>query len=443
MKHWLYFGLSTMLCPTLVVAEEPRTLPPVSLEANQAAGELSKEFIQSIPSPEKASQIRDFLLNEEENYEEIIATMPKYDLELPKVQVGVAEVVQKSRFDEDFQGSNMVKMDQVPTPLLKQPAELPEVADVPALSKSTSLSKPPVEREEDPVQTITADEDKLFEIPDTPSENTVASSPQPTPLVPEAMDPAQTTSEMVIRPTSTPKPEHELATISPQSKPEEVSAASPEMKEAPSSQEEQDTSKPKPKIIKIRTAKRTDFVPANALPEKLSPTNPSGTVRPWTKDKEAVVASLRPDSFLVPPDLVKSKEKRVQIIQPKKDSATKVAGKPKVTGNLKAIQQPSVGMAQLTSRVTNRAPVDELTQARSDMGILTYFSAIKYMKGQRVIHRWELNGRKLFDKPFTIGGNHWRVWSSVKLKKGITGMATVKTITPEGKVIQQDQVRIY
>lgn len=76
---------------------------------------------------------------------------------------------------------------------------------------------------------------------------------------------------------------------------------------------------------------------------------------------------------------------------------------------------PRVSRAQLTSGVREREPVDQLDSpitlnGRQDRRIL-YFTELRDLAGQTVVHRWMHEGKVVAIVPFAIAGERWRVYS--------------------------------
>jgi hypothetical protein len=92
----------------------------------------------------------------------------------------------------------------------------------------------------------------------------------------------------------------------------------------------------------------------------------------------------------------------------------------------------------LTSNVRSREPVDQLGSViEAEQGIrkLFYFTEIRNLRGERIIHRWEYEGKVIFEKSFPIGSNRWRVYSSKRLTPSMTGRWQVSILDSEGDLL--------
>jgi hypothetical protein len=98
-----------------------------------------------------------------------------------------------------------------------------------------------------------------------------------------------------------------------------------------------------------------------------------------------------------------------------------------------------VGRAQLTTNVVDREPVDVLGQsvrtASSGEDYVYFFTEIRNLAGQTIVHRWEHGGRVVASVSFRIGGNRWRVFSRRSIVAEQAGPWSVTAIGPGGNVL--------
>jgi len=92
-------------------------------------------------------------------------------------------------------------------------------------------------------------------------------------------------------------------------------------------------------------------------------------------------------------------------------------------------------LAQFTTAVENREPVDQVTFVANDARKIIFFSDLRGMNGQTIFHRWVFKGETVAEVPFTVGGPRWRVWSSKELLEEWIGDWTVEIVSEEGEVI--------
>lgn len=97
--------------------------------------------------------------------------------------------------------------------------------------------------------------------------------------------------------------------------------------------------------------------------------------------------------------------------------------------------QGSVARAVITSGVTDREPIDELTEVGSDVPVVYFFTDLRDMKGERITHRWEHDGQVVSEVGFDVKGPRWRVWSNKTLPAGSTGAWKVSVVNSAGDVL--------
>jgi hypothetical protein len=97
----------------------------------------------------------------------------------------------------------------------------------------------------------------------------------------------------------------------------------------------------------------------------------------------------------------------------------------------------SIARAQFTSNVLDREPVDDITELTNDTDKIYFFSDIRDMTGQVVIHRWEYNGNVMADVSIDVGGPRWRAYSSKNLLPSQTGEWKVSVVDGAGNVITE------
>ena len=101
---------------------------------------------------------------------------------------------------------------------------------------------------------------------------------------------------------------------------------------------------------------------------------------------------------------------------------------------LEAEARPSV-LAQFTSAVENREPVDQITFVANDVRKIIFFTDLRGLGNQTVTHRWIYNGETTAEVPFQVRGPRWRVWSSKKMLEELIGDWTVEIVSEAGEVI--------
>lgn len=96
-----------------------------------------------------------------------------------------------------------------------------------------------------------------------------------------------------------------------------------------------------------------------------------------------------------------------------------------------------VARAVFTSAVVEREPVDSILTLGNDESHVYYFTELRGLAGQRIIHRWEYEGEVMAEVVFDVGGWRWRVWSRKNLRPEWRGRWEVSVIDQDGRVLQQ------
>jgi len=92
-------------------------------------------------------------------------------------------------------------------------------------------------------------------------------------------------------------------------------------------------------------------------------------------------------------------------------------------------------VAQFTSAVEDREPIDQITFVSTDVRKIIFFSDLRDLAGHQVTHRWIFDGETVAEVVFDVEGPRWRVWSSKGLIEDWVGDWTVEIVTDEGEVL--------
>jgi len=95
----------------------------------------------------------------------------------------------------------------------------------------------------------------------------------------------------------------------------------------------------------------------------------------------------------------------------------------------------SVARAQFTENVVDREPINHVRTMSNDQDQVYFYTDLRDMAGQRVVHRWEYNGTVFAEVPFNVGGPRWRVWSSKAFVPEWVGTWTVSVVDNSGEVL--------
>ncbi len=84
-----------------------------------------------------------------------------------------------------------------------------------------------------------------------------------------------------------------------------------------------------------------------------------------------------------------------------------------------------VARALVTTAVENREPVNRVLILENNFPEIFFFSDLRHMQGQKIVHRWEYEGEVVMRKSFDIKGPRWRIFSRKELDPDKVGRWTV------------------
>ncbi|OGI43047.1 MAG: hypothetical protein A2637_03860 [Candidatus Muproteobacteria bacterium RIFCSPHIGHO2_01_FULL_65_16] len=96
----------------------------------------------------------------------------------------------------------------------------------------------------------------------------------------------------------------------------------------------------------------------------------------------------------------------------------------------------TVARAVVASGISDREPTDNLTTVSNDVTKVYFFTELKDMAGQSVTHRWEFDGKTMYEMKFDVAGARWRVFSSKTLDPSWTGAWKVSVVDANGGIMK-------
>ncbi len=118
----------------------------------------------------------------------------------------------------------------------------------------------------------------------------------------------------------------------------------------------------------------------------------------------------------------------------KPDQAGDAVNKPPEKARM-AFNPGSVARAVVTTGVKDREPVDHVDVVNNTIDRVVFFTELRDMAGQHVVHRWLHDGKVMAKVGFDVGGPRWRVWSSKHLEPDWVGTWTVQVVNVAGDVV--------
>lgn len=95
-----------------------------------------------------------------------------------------------------------------------------------------------------------------------------------------------------------------------------------------------------------------------------------------------------------------------------------------------------VERATFTSAVVDREPTDSIDTLTTDHVEISFWSDLRALAGEKVIHRWEYAGEVAAEVPFEVGATRWRVHSTKRLDPIETGTWRVSVVDATGRVLE-------
>ena len=96
---------------------------------------------------------------------------------------------------------------------------------------------------------------------------------------------------------------------------------------------------------------------------------------------------------------------------------------------------PEVTLAQFTTGVENREPMDAVSFVGNDVAEIYFYSDLRDLSGATVVHRWEYGGEVMAEVPFEVTTDRWQVWSTKALSPNQLGDWTVSVVAPDGEIL--------
>ncbi len=111
------------------------------------------------------------------------------------------------------------------------------------------------------------------------------------------------------------------------------------------------------------------------------------------------------------------------------------AQEPVSTPESEVVTRQPTALAQFTTGIEDREPVDQVTFVPNDVHKIFFFSDLRGLTGQTVRHRWIYDGKTMAEVSFEVRGPRWRIWSSKELLPDWIGNWTVEIITANDEVL--------
>jgi len=95
----------------------------------------------------------------------------------------------------------------------------------------------------------------------------------------------------------------------------------------------------------------------------------------------------------------------------------------------------TVARAQFTTAINDHEPADSITTLGNDQTHIYYFTELKGFEGHKVTHRWEHDGKVMYEQAFDVGSPRYRTYTSKTLDPSWTGEWKVSVIDDGGATV--------
>ncbi len=96
-----------------------------------------------------------------------------------------------------------------------------------------------------------------------------------------------------------------------------------------------------------------------------------------------------------------------------------------------------VARSIITTEVIDREPVNDLEVVPLPEETVLFFTELRNMEGQTILHRWMLGSEQMAEVSFNVGGPRWRVWSSKQMLPEWIGDWVVQVVDGSGEVVAE------
>jgi hypothetical protein len=91
-----------------------------------------------------------------------------------------------------------------------------------------------------------------------------------------------------------------------------------------------------------------------------------------------------------------------------------------------------VTRAMFTTQIENREPVNQVLILEDNYKSVYFYTDLRNLEGQDIVHRWEHEGHVVAEKVFSVKGPRWRVYSTQELDHSMLGRWTVVVTDKDG-----------
>ncbi len=103
----------------------------------------------------------------------------------------------------------------------------------------------------------------------------------------------------------------------------------------------------------------------------------------------------------------------------------------------------NISQAVFAKNINNREPQDIIDSSDNKLKKIFFFTNIRNLQDETIIHRWLYQGRIMAEVKLYIGGIRWRTWSSKNLWHNWLGIWKVQVVKEDGEVLLEKDFNYY
>ena len=110
-----------------------------------------------------------------------------------------------------------------------------------------------------------------------------------------------------------------------------------------------------------------------------------------------------------------------------------------INGSADEWPHQNISNAEFAIDVIDRTPINIVEELDNSLGKIYFFTNLRNLQGQTVIHRWIYNDKVMASISFDVKGPRWRVWSSKNLWHTWTGKWIVEVVADNSELLYEKE----
>ena len=110
-----------------------------------------------------------------------------------------------------------------------------------------------------------------------------------------------------------------------------------------------------------------------------------------------------------------------------------------VNGSAEEWPHQNISNAEFALDVIGRTPINIVEELDNSLGKIYFFTNLRNLQGQTIIHRWIYNNKVMASISFDVKGPRWRVWSSKNLWHTWLGKWKVQVFADNSQLLYEKE----